>query len=155
MPFRGNVGDAWRGRWGIRMRNMKLLALALSTTIVLACQSVTGTPNAVCAKQADDYGGTVESAHLTTIGVIRKLDPRQNVERPGLPAVPIRWPSLEASHPAVVCLIDGTFPVGPPPEPGQPAPEPATRAIVAVVDGLGELIVAGPRSAVPALPLGS
>jgi len=92
-----------------------------------------------CAGPAREYSGPVVGAFETTVGAIRGLDP--------LVVAPVRWPDLAAGHPAVLCYIDGLVPKAPPPING--VSRPFDRAIVAVVDGHAELVMAGYRDRFP------
>ncbi len=94
-----------------------------------------------CAPAAASYNGTVAASFATTVGAIRS-DPQLHIE-------PGRWSAVPDNHPAALCFIDGQIPNAPPPLPSHPTPSPFDRAVVAVIDGLPELLMAGYRDRVP------
>lgn len=110
-----------------------------------ACQAIPGSAAQVCAAQAQGYDGTVAGAFQTTVGAIRGLDPRQNVDRPGLSPEPIRWTGLAADHAAVICFIDADIPKGEAPAANGQSQDAFDRVVVAVVDGVAEVVEAGDR----------
>jgi len=90
----------------------------------------------LCAAPARGYGGTLVGSFNTTVGAVRSLQPRAGV--------PELWPGLGADHPAVLCYIDAQIPKGGP----EPAP-PFDRAVVAIVDGASQMIMAGYKDRIP------
>lgn len=124
------------------MRRQHLALFLLLSLSVGACEVLGLPPPAEsCAGPARDYAGTVVGAFNTTVAAIRALEPRQ--------AVPQRWPDLAADHPAVLCYIDGEVAKAPPPGPDGEVRPPFDRAVVAIVDGQSELIIAGYRDQLP------
>ena len=71
----------------------------------------------------------------TTVGSVRALEPRA--------AQPQRWPELAPDHPAVLCYIDWEIAKAPSPCPNGEISKAFDRAVVAIVDGRSELIIAG------------
>jgi hypothetical protein len=96
-----------------------------------------------CARAARDYAGTVVGAFNTTVRAIRALEP--------LPAEPARWPNLAADHPAVLCYIDAEIAKGPPPGPNGEVRDPFNRVVIGVVEGKGEMVMAGYRDQLPVI----
>lgn len=124
------------------MRRIRLLALPLASLTLVACQ-VVGLPTSAaetCAPSAHDYAGTVVGSFNTTVGAIRSLD--------GL-AEPARWPDIAPDGPAVLCFIDAEIAKGPPPGPNGEIRDPFDRIVIGVVDGKGEMIMAGYRDQLP------
>lgn len=124
------------------MRRIRLLALPLASLTLVACQ-VVGLPTSAtetCAPSARDYAGTVVGSFNTTVGAIRRLD--------GL-AEPARWPGIAPDRPAVLCFIDAEIAKGPPPGPKGEIRDPFDRIVIGVVDGKGEMIMAGYRDQLP------
>jgi hypothetical protein len=94
-----------------------------------------------CAASAGNYSGHVAGSFVTTVGAIRAV--------PMLSIQSDRWPGLPDSHPAVLCYIDGQIPKGPPPQPSGTVPPSFDRAVIAVIDGQPDLIMAGYQDNVP------
>ena len=94
-----------------------------------------------CAASAVDYNGHVAGSFVTTIGAIRAVSM--------LEIQPGRWPGLADSHSAVLCYIEGQIPKGPPPRPSESIPPSFDRAVIVVIDGQAELVMAGYRDQVP------
>ena len=65
------------------------------------------------------------------------------------PLSPDPWAGLAADHAAVVCYVDGTIAKSPPVGLDGKVPVPFDRAIVVVVDGASQLVVAGYRDQLP------
>jgi hypothetical protein len=114
--------------------------LPLPGLIVVAC-GMLGSAAEGCAAAARGYSGTVVGAFDTSVGAIRGLAPRAGE--------PSRWPRLADDHPAVLCYIDAVIAKAPPPPPDGPPPEPYDRVVVGIVDGNGEMIIAGYREQLP------
>lgn len=126
------------------MRRQHLLVAILVVGLTTAACEVFGlpTPGAeLCARVAPDYSGTVVGSFNTTVGSVRALEPRA--------AQPQRWPDLAPDHAAVLCYIDGEIAKAPPPGPNGEVSEPFDRAVIAIVDGHSELIIAGYRDLLP------
>ena len=119
---------------------LAVLALGLATA---ACDVVgyRGPAAELCTGAAGDYSGSVVGSFNTTVGAVRALEPRA--------AQPQRWPELAPDHPAVLCYIDGEIAKAPPPGPNGEVSKPFDRAVVAIVDGHSELIIAGYRDKLP------
>lgn len=124
-------------------RHQPRLALILVGLTAVACQSLRVPPPAdeTCAGSARDYSGTVVASFITTVGSVRTLEPRLSV--------PVRWSDLAPGHPAVLCYIDGQIAKAPPLGPDGEIQVPFDRAVVAVVEGDAQLIVAGHRNRLP------
>lgn len=90
---------------------------------------------AVCERLAPEWSGTAVGAFTTTLGRVRRLGT--------FAAAPDRWDGLSDLTPTVVCYVDGAIPKAPPDGP------PYDRAVVAVVNGEADLIIAGYRSQLP------
>jgi hypothetical protein len=119
---------------------LPVVALVLLWQTLSACGIEPELPAAAtCGSQARDYAGVVVASYKTTVGAVRRLDPRQ--------VAPARWQDLPSDHPAVLCYIAGEVAKGPPP----PA-KPFDLAAVAVVDGAAELVFAGYRDNTPIGP---
>lgn len=126
---------------------LKRALLVLVVSIVSACGAPaqddpggsvgSGDPDATCALVVAAYGPTfsVAAAFLSDVGSVQSLIPE--------PGGPARWGSLTSTHPATICYLDGPIGKSPPMGPSSQAPEPYSRAIVAVVDGESVLIAAG------------
>ena len=119
------------------LRALKLIAL-LVVGGVAGCDVVRFPLRAAerCAAEAAAYDGSVAGAFDTTVGAIRRFE-----------AAPIdqqRWPELPDARPAVLCYIDGDIAkaLGG----GDHAFD---RAVVGVVDGEGEMVVAGFQNRLP------
>ena len=122
-------------------RHNEFLAMLLVGLTATACE-VFGLPAAeICAGPARAYSGTLVGSFNTTVGAIRALEPRTRV--------PQRWPDLAPDHPAVLCYIDGEIGKGPPVGPNDEVPQAFNRAVVAIVDGDSELVVAGYQDQLP------
>ncbi len=126
-----------------RLRGLIVVAAALAVTgcVATAVQSAAPTVDP-CAAAAADYDGVVAGSFITTVGAIRSLDEPQRLE-------PQRWPDLPDGHPAALCYIDGQIPKGPPPPISGTIPPSFDRAVIAVVDGQSDLIMAGYRDNLP------
>lgn len=129
-----------------------MVAAALAVTGCVAASSGTRRPVPTtvqsaaptvdpCAASAAAYNGVVAGSFVTTVGSIRALD-QLHIE-------PQRWPGIPDSHPAVLCYIDGQIPKGPPPPISGTIPPSFDRAVIAVVDGQSDLIMAGYRDNLP------
>jgi hypothetical protein len=94
-----------------------------------------------CATVAVEYSGRVAGTFDTTVAGLRRLEP--------LEASPDKWPALAPDYPAVLCYIDGQVALAPPPDASGNVAEPFNRAVVAVVDGTSELVLAGYRDQLP------
>jgi copper(I)-binding protein len=126
-----------------RLRGLIVVAAALAVTGCVAVSSDTAAPTVdPCAASVAAYNGVVAGSFVTTVGAIRRLDEPQQIE-------PQRWPGLPDSHPAVLCYIDGQIPKGPPPPISGTIPPSFDRAVIAVVDGQSDLIMAGYRDNLP------
>ena len=115
-----------------------LVTPLLVGAVVAACAAVRlpNTPEKACAEEASAIDGTVVGAFATTVGAIRRFE-----------AAPIgqqRWPKLADGYPAALCYIDGDIrrAVGG----GDNAFD---RAAIGVVDGDGQVVVAGFRDRLP------
>jgi hypothetical protein len=121
-----------------------LMATVVIALFACACANGAGAIAAQeCATAAKDYSGTSVAAFATTVGAMRGLAPRGGFDS--------RWPDLAADHAASLCYIDADAIYAPQPAPGpgqSPFPE-YNRAIIAVVDGTPELLVAGYRDLLP------
>jgi len=117
-----------------------VLALGLTTA---ACEAVglSRPATELCASVAGGYSGSVVGSFNTTVGRVRALEPRAGQ--------PQRWSDLAADHLAVLCYIDGEIVKAPPPGPNGEASRPFDRAVVAIVDGHAELIIAGHQDKLP------
>ena len=125
-----------------RLRGLIVVAaLAVTGCVATAVESTAPTVDP-CAGSAAAYNGVVAGSFVTTVGAIRRLDEPQRVE-------PQRWPGLPDSHPAVLCYIDGQIPKGPPPPVSGTILPSFDRAVIAVVDGQSDLIMAGYRDNLP------
>ncbi len=124
----------------MRRQLLVLVFISLGLTVG-ACEILGLTPASECGGQARDYAGKVVGAFNTTVGAIRDLEPREGV--------PQRWPDLAPDHPAVLCYIDGEVVRAPPAGPNGEVPPPFNRAVVAIVDGHSELIIAGYHDQLP------
>jgi hypothetical protein len=89
----------------------------------------------ICDNFAPDWSGVAVGSFPTTLGRVRRLGP--------LRATPDRWQGLPDETAAIVCYIDGSVPKAPP---GGP---PYDRAVIAVVGGRADLVLAGYRSRMP------
>jgi hypothetical protein len=125
-------------------------ALAVSGCAAVGSATSRSAPSAVqspastvdpCAASAADYNGHVAASFVTTIGAIRAV--------PMLEIQSVRWPGLADSHPAVLCYIDGQIPKGPPPPVLGTIPPSFDRAVIVVIDGQAELVMASYRDQVP------
>jgi hypothetical protein len=131
------------------MRQFRLLALPLAlplASLTLAACGMFGLPTSAaetCAPSAREYSGTVVGAFITTVGAIRALEPR--------PAEPARWPDLAPDQPAVLCYVDAQIAKGPPPGPNGEIRDPFDRVVIGVVDGKGEMVMAGYRDQLPVI----
>jgi hypothetical protein len=125
------------------MRRIAIIAVLLASITQAACASdpSTASPAQVCSATARDYSGTVVGAFDTTVGAIRGLDQGQ--------VDPPRWPDVSPEHSAVLCYIDAQIAKAPPPGPNGEVSRPFDRAIVSVVDGKSEMIMAGYRDQLP------
>ncbi len=125
------------------MRRIGVVALPLATLALAACEilGLPTSPSQACGGAARDYSGTVVGSFNTTVGAIRALEP--------LRADPLRWPNLAADHPAILCYIDAQIAKGPPPGPNGEIRDPFDRAVVGIVDGKSELVMAGYRDRLP------
>jgi hypothetical protein len=94
-----------------------------------------------CAASAGNYNGHAAGSFVTTVGAIRAL------EAAGIESQ--WWRGLPDSHPAVLCYIDGQIPKGPPPPMSGTVPPSFDRAVIAVIDGQPDLIMAGYRDNLP------
>jgi hypothetical protein len=103
--------------------------------ILVACGPF-GPAAELCATPTREYGGTLVGSFDTTVGAVRSLQPRGGA--PGL------WPDLADDHPAVLCYIDAQIPKS-----GPESAEPYDRAVVAIVDGASQLVIAGYRDRLP------
>ncbi|MDQ2964328.1 MAG: hypothetical protein M3R57_00545 [Chloroflexota bacterium] len=119
------------------MRQFWLLALPLAPLTLAACGilGLSTSATEACAPSAREYSGTVVGAFSTTVGAIRALESR--------PAEPSRWPDLAPDQPAVLCYIDAQIAKGPPPGPSGEIRDPFDRVVIGVVDGKGEMVMAG------------
>ncbi|MBA2489946.1 MAG: hypothetical protein ACR2LP_01720 [Candidatus Limnocylindrales bacterium] len=131
------------------VRRIALLALPLASLALGACQ-VIGAPFSLgpsrlaaeaCAGPAREYSGSVSGSFDTTVGAIRAVGSRS--------AVPAPWPDLPPGHAAVLCYIDGRMGKAPPAGQDGEGRESFDRAIVGVVDGDLQMIVAGYRDQLP------
>jgi copper(I)-binding protein len=126
-----------------RLRGLVVVAAALAVAGCVATTVQSAAPTVdPCAASAAVYNGAVAGSFVTTVGAIRGLDEPQRIE-------PQRWPGLPDSHPAVLCYIDGQIPKGPPPPISGTIPPSFDRAVIAVVDGQSDLIMAGYRDNLP------
>lgn len=107
------------------------MMLALLVIALAGCQSSA----AACAPWATLYQGNVAASFTTDVGSIRRLF--------DLPNGRDRWPGVGDDRRAVLCYVDGGIPKAP------PAGKPFDRAVIAIVDGHGELILAGYRDSLP------
>ena len=128
------------------MRLHLLLPVILAMGVTTAACDVAGPSGSeveLCAGVAREYSGwhRVVGSFNTTVGAVRALEPRMGQ--------PQRWPDLAPDHPAVLCYIDGEIPKGPPAGPNGEAPKDYDRAVVAIVDGQSELIIAGYQDKLP------
>jgi hypothetical protein len=158
---RDNVGDALQLRAPVGVLGL-LLLLALvacsagagaATPVATATGAgatptppeATASPAELAAAQTckgvatDSYGpdAKVAGAFRTTVGEIRSLVPMTGSTGP-LGTTP-------STEEATLCYVDGAVPKAPPPGGG----EPFDRAVLAVVAGRAELIMAGYRDQVP------
>jgi len=124
-------------------RHLLLVAVLVLGTTTAGCDLVgLSRPAAeLCAGVAGDYSGSVVGSFNTTVGRVRALEPRAGQ--------PPRWPEHGADHPAVRCYIDGEIAKAPPPGPNGEVSKPFDRAVVAIVDGQSELVIAGYRDKLP------
>jgi hypothetical protein len=125
------------------LRGLIVVAAALAVTGCVATTVQSAAPiGDPCAASAAAYNGVVAGSFVTTVGAIRRLDEPQQIE-------PQRWPGLPDNHPAVLCYIDGQIPKGPPPQISGTIPPSFDRAVIVVVDGQSDLIMAGYRDNLP------
>jgi hypothetical protein len=135
-----------------RLRGLVGIAVALAVTGCVAVNSHTPRPVPTtvqsaattvgsCAASAAAYDGVVAGSFVTTVGAIRRLEP--------LHIEPELFTGLLDSYPAVLCYIDGQIPKGPPPLGSGSIPPSFERAVVAVIDGQTDFIIAGYRNNVP------
>lgn len=112
-------------------------ALLLVVLAFAGCQSFQTVPRAaeICALQAPVYSGVVVGAFDTTVGAVRRLQPRE--------VQPPLWEGIPDAQPAVACYIDALIAKAP------PGAAPYDRALIGVVDGAGRLVVAGYRDQMP------
>ena len=149
------IGAHRQHPWVIRYMKKLLALIAIAALAGTAC-TVAGsaTPRSAptpvrspvstadpCAASAAAYNGHVAGLFVTTVGAIRAV--------PMLSIQSDRWPGLPDSHPAVLCYIDGQIPKGPPPQPLGTVPPSFDRAVIAVIDGQPDLIMAGYRDNLP------
>lgn len=114
----------------------------MTLAVVIAC--VTGCATGpvpdgahdACRAVAASYDGNVAGTFITTVGGLRRFE--------GAPADQERWPEIPDARPAVMCFIDGDIRkvLGG----GDNA---FNRAVVGVVDGHGEMIMAGFQDRLP------
>jgi hypothetical protein len=136
-----------------RLRGLIVVAAALAVTGCVAVSSGTGRPVATtvqsaaptadpCAASAAAYNGVVAGSFVTTAGAIRRLEP--------LHIEPELFTGLPDSHPAMLCYIDGQIPKAPPPPlTSGTIPPSFDRAVIAVIDGQSDFIIAGYRDNLP------
>ncbi len=133
----------------MRLAGMARLRLVFATLILMAsslaaCANAAASPDASalaareCATAAAGYAGTAVGVFETTVGTIRGMAPRGGFDS--------RWPGLPADHAAVICYIDAEEIPAPGPGPGAP---PYNRAVIAVVDGTQDFLMAGHRDTLP------
>lgn len=157
----------------LRLMTVKRAAGALLVLALTGCASdeaITvsegATSNAVsadtvCAAAAEQWGGTVAGAFLTTVAEVRAYmdDPHGAAEdptapRPGTFVYPAEWDSLDESNSAAACYLDGPVPKGPPPaSDGTAQPSFDRRLIIAAEDVTSFMVSAGYKVYVPAEPL--
>lgn len=130
------------------MRRTRIAILAAGV-ILGACTTTRIDPRleaaAVCAGTAHDYGAVATvGAVATDLGGVRAFPQTLTSPRDEGAVTPILWPNLPANVPAVICYFDGSFPRSAPGGAG-----PASRAVVAVVNGTQRLIAVGPAAAIP------
>jgi hypothetical protein len=141
-----------------RVASMKKLAILMAVAAALGVSGCVGvgsdtSPSALptlqssastadpCAAAATQYNGQVTRSFVTTIGAILAV--------PMLHIQSGRWPGLANSHTAVLCYIDGQIPMGPPPPASGSIPPSFDRAVIVVIDGQIEPLMAGYRDQVP------
>ena len=110
------------------------------TALPVAATPIDKSPGALsaqdsCAAAAPEWHGTVISASERTLRDIRHDYPDAALSQ---------WGDVSDDHPAALCYIDGGIPKG------AAGSASFDRAIVAVVDGDAELLVAGFASNLPA-----
>ena len=103
------------------------MAAVLSAGVLLGCRSSIET---ACDRVAPDWNGQTVGAFATTLGRVRNAYPLQ------------AWLGVANESLAIVCFVDGSIPKAP--EGG----EPYDRAVVVVVNGDAELVLAGYRTQV-------
>lgn len=128
------------------MRLSRIEPLALATflaTVLAACGIIDRPPSAsaACVRAAQDHGGLMVGAFATTVGAVRALEP--------VGQAPARFPGIAADEAAVLCYIDATIPMAPPPGPDGEIQPPFDRAVVAIVRGESEMVLAGYRTLLP------
>jgi hypothetical protein len=89
-----------------------------------------------CAAEAAAYDGKVAGAFDTTIGAIRRFE--------AAPVDQQRWRGVPDVHPAVLCFIDGDIA-----EALGGGDAAFDRAVVGVVDGGSQLVMAGFQDQIP------
>lgn len=108
--------------------------LAWLVAVFAAGCTPTGDAWAACNQVAPNWQGATVGAFPTTLGRVRALGPAHMTDR---------WNGLPDAMPAAVCYIDGSIPKAP------PGGEPFDRAVVAIVNGHADLLMAGYRATLP------
>lgn len=104
-----------------------VLAFSLSGTR-FAANVTSANAQSVCSQVASEQGGTPVGAFDTTLEHVRALRP--------IRASSDMWAAAPDTKPAIACYIDGPVAKAP------PGGEPFDRAVVVVVDGKADLVVA-------------
>lgn len=119
----------------------------VAASVILALSGCGGVePGEICAAQADDYGSafTVAAALETDAAGAERWIPDGSSDGP--------FGGLDAGQTVVLCYLDGPLTVTQEPTASGEAPRPYDRAVVAVVDGRGTLLMAGYRENLPIRP---
>lgn len=122
--------------------NIRSWFMVVGLPIVAGCGTfATLAPEVACTGPAKDYGGPVVGAFSTTVGAIRRLQPRD--------PQPALWSDRVAEYPAILCYVDAQIGKGPPPGPNGEAEPRFDRIVLGIVDGVVTVVEAGYRDRVP------